>query len=222
MCPTVVGMMSHGCSCVSIGLQTFVDNSSPLWGYRDSKWRRRPPPPRSAGTVDRRAAFRTNPSYCRAGLHGEGKAVPGVLFFWRKIRCQRLPGARICDRECLMHPPAAVAAGCCRHRHLPEPAACFSVPALPRESNVVDKLLNRRYAALYPHVFVTYRRDTGARGCTAQTGHVSRGARTGSCVSKWRRWHVCSFHGVLRCCTVGRSCFFPPRAPLLHGRRSAI
>ncbi|KAL4450695.1 hypothetical protein ABPG77_001051 [Micractinium sp. CCAP 211/92] len=29
-----------------------------------------------------------------------------------------------------------------------------------RESNVVDKLLNRRYAALYPHVFVTYRRDT--------------------------------------------------------------
>ncbi|KAL4433733.1 hypothetical protein ABPG75_000174 [Micractinium tetrahymenae] len=29
-----------------------------------------------------------------------------------------------------------------------------------RESNVVDKLLNRRYAALYPHAFVTYRRDT--------------------------------------------------------------
>lgn len=34
--------------------------------------------------------------------------------------------------------------------------------ALPvRESNVVDKLLNKRYAALYPTAFATYRRDTG-------------------------------------------------------------
>jgi hypothetical protein len=31
---------------------------------------------------------------------------------------------------------------------------------IARESNVVDKLINKRFGALYPSTFVTYRKET--------------------------------------------------------------
>ena len=54
-------------------------------------------------------------------------------------------------------PPGAAAAPT-----LLQPAPAAPPPPASSESNVVDKLLNKRYAALYPTVFMTYRRDTGA------------------------------------------------------------
>ncbi len=54
--------------------------------------------------------------------------------------------------------------------------SCPALPACCSESNVVDKLLNKRYAALYPTVFMTYRRDTGA--LPSVTLPVAEGAAT--------------------------------------------
>ncbi|EFN53068.1 hypothetical protein CHLNCDRAFT_137358 [Chlorella variabilis] len=43
---------------------------------------------------------------------------------------------------------------------VPAEEATLLVGWVARESNVVDRLLNKRYAALYPSTFVTYRRET--------------------------------------------------------------